>query len=86
MRDTISSTTKVSIELKYMQRYGFHFINIMVSKNVHSNRMLAPKAFKWGNKSSHNFAYISNISTYKQFSKRTHRTLVPNFIKNGQQL
>ena len=27
------------------------------------------KLFKWENKSSHNFAYISNISTYKQFLK-----------------
>ena len=52
-----------------MPTYEFHKMNSMVCKIVHNYRMFTPKAFKWENKSSHNFAYISNISIYKQFFK-----------------
>ena len=47
-----------------MQGYEFNQMNRMVCKFVHLNRMYTHKAFKRENKSKHNFAYISNISTY----------------------
>ena len=47
-----------------MQGNEFNKMNRMVCKLVHHKSINTHKARKWENKSKHNFAYISNISTY----------------------